>query len=222
MSEAPIPPEVQDTSGSSQANPHSAGQSPPEREAYVTVDTLKNLLSNISDTTIQQATEQVKQAMAIANAARPPPTFDCVPSTGYEPSHRHALVRSHHHSDELREVVHPDKEERSHGENCEQSIGVDALQSRHLNLGRPAKLTTASTILMEVKEHTMLKRLQPMITAPKPHNTRKYCKFHEQNGHTTTKCRELRMALHELPDKGQIDRFLKRGPRFLRKEHEPT
>ncbi|KAJ8444096.1 hypothetical protein Cgig2_025097 [Carnegiea gigantea] len=30
--------------------------------------------------------------------------------------------------------------------------------------------------------------------------------------HTTTKCRELKKGLHELADKGQIDRFLKRGP----------
>ncbi|KAJ8433819.1 hypothetical protein Cgig2_017889 [Carnegiea gigantea] len=29
-------------------------------------------------------------------------------------------------------------------------------------------------------------------------------------------------ALHELADKGKIDRFLKSGPRFLRKEREPT
>ena len=44
--------------------------------------------------------------------------------------------------------------------------------------------------------------------------------FHEQSGHTTTECRELKKALHELVDKEQIDRFLKRGPRFLRQEQE--
>ncbi|KAJ8437287.1 hypothetical protein Cgig2_006391 [Carnegiea gigantea] len=43
-----------------------------------------------------------------------------------------------------------------------------------------------------------------------------------ENGHTTTKCQELGKALHELADKGQIDCLLKRGPCFLRKEHEPT
>jgi len=68
----------------------------------------------------------------------------------------------------------------------------------------------------------MMKRPQPMTSAPKPHNARKYCKFHEQNGLTTTKCRELRKALHELVHKDQIDRFLKRGPQFLQKEHEPV
>ncbi|KAJ8423078.1 hypothetical protein Cgig2_003584 [Carnegiea gigantea] len=37
-----------------------------------------------------------------------------------------------------------------------------------------------------------------------------------------TECRELKKALHELAHKGQIDRFLKRGPRFLRREQEPA
>ncbi|KAJ8430655.1 hypothetical protein Cgig2_033680 [Carnegiea gigantea] len=37
----------------------------------------------------------------------------------------------------------------------------------------------------------------------------------------TVKCRKLRKALHKLVDKGQIGRFLKRGPRFLQKEREP-
>ena len=61
-----------------------------------------------------------------------------------------------------------------------------------------------------------------MTSAPKPYNARKYCEFHEQNGSTTDECRELRKALHELADKGQIDWFLKRGLQFLRKEREPT
>ncbi|KAJ8431368.1 hypothetical protein Cgig2_002949 [Carnegiea gigantea] len=65
-------------------------------------------------------------------------------------------------------------------------------------------------------------RSPPMTTPPKPQNVRKYYKFHEQSGHTTIECRELKKALHELADKGQIDRFLKKGPRFLRREQKPT
>lgn len=52
------------------------------------------------------------------------------------------------------------------------------------------------SILMEVKEYPTLR----------------YCEFHEQNRHTTAKCRELRKALHEHTNKGQIDRFFERGP----------
>lgn len=65
---------------------------------------------------------------------------------------------------------------------------------------------------MEVKGHPMLKKPQPIIVALKLHNTRKYYKFQEQNSYTTAECRELKKALHELADKGHIDRFLKRGP----------
>ncbi|KAJ8428176.1 hypothetical protein Cgig2_015617 [Carnegiea gigantea] len=50
-----------------------------------------------------------------------------------------------------------------------------------------------------------------MTMRPKPNNARKYCEFHEQNRHTTTD-----------EYKGQISRFLKKGPRFLRREREPT
>ncbi|KAJ8421674.1 hypothetical protein Cgig2_004471 [Carnegiea gigantea] len=70
--------------------------------------------------------------------------------------------------------------------------------------------------------HPMLRRPHPMTAPPRPQNARKYCEFHEQSGHTTTECRELKKALHELADKGQIDRFLKRGLRFLRQEQTPA
>lgn len=65
------------------------------------------------------------------------------------------------------------------------------------------------SILMEVTGYLMLKKPQPMIAAPMPHNTQKYYEFHEQNGHTTTKCWELNKALHEVVDRGEIDHFLK-------------
>jgi len=44
-----------------------------------------------------------------------------------------------------------------------------------------------------------------MTAPPKLKNARKYYEFHEQSGHTTTECRELKKALHELADKGQMD-----------------
>ncbi|KAJ8428580.1 hypothetical protein Cgig2_031374 [Carnegiea gigantea] len=75
---------------------------------------------------------------------------------------------------------------------------------------------------MEVRGHAMLKRLSPMTSASKPYNAQKYCEFYEQKVPTTAECRKLRKALHELADRGQIDLFLKRGPRFLREERKPV
>ena len=73
---------------------------------------------------------------------------------------------------------------------------------------------------MEVNGHTMLREPQPMTAVSKSHNARKYCKFHQQNGHSTIECWELKKSLHELVDKGQIDCFLNRGPQSLHKDHD--
>jgi len=70
---------------------------------------------------------------------------------------------------------------------------------------------------MEIKGHPMLKRPQPIASAPKLRDVGKYCDFHEQNGHTTVECRELKKALHELMDKSQIDCFLKQRQRAFNK-----
>ncbi|KAJ8422532.1 hypothetical protein Cgig2_028312 [Carnegiea gigantea] len=69
---------------------------------------------------------------------------------------------------------------------------------------------------MEVSEHPMLRRPSRMTSPSKPHNTQKYYEFHEQNGHNTAECWELRKALHELANKDRLT------SRFLRKEHEPA
>ncbi|KAJ8426121.1 hypothetical protein Cgig2_005766 [Carnegiea gigantea] len=174
------------------------------------VDVLKNLMSTMTDTILQQVTEQAKKAMEATNCARPIPTFDYVPTMGCEPSHRHAPIRSHCRSDEVREMACPEKDGRSLDGNHDWSV-KSKLQSLE------GKSREGDTLLSAARP-----RPPPMTTTPKPHNTPKYCEFHEQNGRTTTECRELRKALHQLVDKGQIDRFLKRGPQFLHKEHQPT
>ncbi|KAJ8430926.1 hypothetical protein Cgig2_033554 [Carnegiea gigantea] len=64
----------------------------------------------------------------------------------------------------------------------------------------------------------MLRGLLPMTAPPKPYNARKYYEFYEQSGYTIVEYRELKNALHKLADKGQIDHFLKKGPRLLHRE----
>ena len=88
------PPEVQNASESSRANPQSASLRPPKREAYITVDTLKNFMSVMTKSVTRQVLEQVKWAMEATNSARPLPHFDYVPTVGCEPSHWQTQVLS--------------------------------------------------------------------------------------------------------------------------------
>ncbi|KAJ8433840.1 hypothetical protein Cgig2_028157 [Carnegiea gigantea] len=69
-------------------HPRSVGSRQPEREAYITVDALKNLMSTMTNTIMRQVTKQVKKAVKAVNFARPLPHFDYVPTTGCEPSYR--------------------------------------------------------------------------------------------------------------------------------------
>ncbi|KAJ8434233.1 hypothetical protein Cgig2_005912 [Carnegiea gigantea] len=66
--------------------------------------------------------------------------------------------------------------------------------------------------------HPMLKKPQPMTADLESHSVQKYCQFYEQKGDTTVECKELKKALHELTDKGQIYHFLERGKRFFHED----
>ena len=63
------------------------------------MDALKNFMSTMTDTTMQQVSEEVKKAMEAASFVRSFPCFEYVPTVAYEPSHRHAPVVSRRHSD---------------------------------------------------------------------------------------------------------------------------
>ncbi|KAJ8440006.1 hypothetical protein Cgig2_022688 [Carnegiea gigantea] len=71
--------------------------------------------------------------------------------------------------------------------------------------------TTSCNILMEIKASPMLRRPKPIDTPPKFRNKNKYCKYYEDHRHTTVDYSELKKALHELADQGQLNRFLKKG-----------
>ncbi|KAJ8420799.1 hypothetical protein Cgig2_015787 [Carnegiea gigantea] len=157
------------------------------------------------------------------NSARPQLTFHYMPTVCCEPSHKDASVRSHRRSDEVREMSHPEKDGRSRDGNGDWSVGVEAPQDRRVNPGRPVKSATASTPYASRSQRAtwfeeqmqiskpQRERPQPLTATPKLYNPWKYYEFHKQNRHTTAECRELRNTLHELADKGQIGRFLKRG-----------
>ena len=107
MTDAPAAPEMQDASESSQANPRSIGQRPPEREACIKVGALKNFMTTMTDTILQQVTEQVKKTMEVMGSMRPLPAFDYVPTSRYKLSHRRTPAKSLCRSDEVREIARP-------------------------------------------------------------------------------------------------------------------
>ncbi|KAJ8424602.1 hypothetical protein Cgig2_011529 [Carnegiea gigantea] len=61
---------------------------------------------------IQKASEQVKKAVEAASFVRPLPRFECVPTTGCEPSYRHDPMVSHRHSERMREASHANGDRR--------------------------------------------------------------------------------------------------------------
>ncbi|KAJ8438673.1 hypothetical protein Cgig2_031638 [Carnegiea gigantea] len=66
--------------------------------------------------------------MEVENSTRPIPTFDYVPTPGYEPSHRHAPIKSHHRNEEMRDCFPGER-------------WTGAMQNNMPNFERPAKST---------------------------------------------------------------------------------
>ncbi|KAJ8421602.1 hypothetical protein Cgig2_025731 [Carnegiea gigantea] len=169
------------------------------------VDALKSLMSTLTDAITCQVFEQVRRAMEAANPARPLPHFDHPPVHEGEPSHRLERIPSPRYTERGREVSRSDQSGRPYTEQLGRREAMDSLAAPHRGQ------------LPKVRGHPMLRRPPPMIAPPKPQNARNYCKLHKQSGHTTTECRELKKALHEL-----AYRFLKKGSRLLRREQEPA
>ncbi|KAJ8421250.1 LOW QUALITY PROTEIN: hypothetical protein Cgig2_015906 [Carnegiea gigantea] len=99
-------------------------------------------MPTMTDIIIQQVSEQVKKTM---EAVRPLRRFEYMPTIGYEPSHRHAPMVSHRHSEGMTEAPHANRNGWSREENRGRSIGADGPHSHRPSHGRPAKLTTTLT-----------------------------------------------------------------------------
>ncbi|KAJ8435827.1 hypothetical protein Cgig2_017122 [Carnegiea gigantea] len=196
-------------------------------------------------TITRQVSEQVQRAIEVANSASPLPHFDYVSTIGYEPSHRCARIPSPYRTKREREASWLNRSGRPYTGNHGQRAIAATRPSNHPVQGQTVKSTTTSisyathsrrTVWLEEQKqtskprgeasgwpgHLMLWRPLPMTVPSKPHNVQKYYEFYKQNEHTTAECCELKKALHEVANKGQIDHFLKKGPRFLHGEQEPT
>ncbi|KAJ8441264.1 hypothetical protein Cgig2_013679 [Carnegiea gigantea] len=158
---------------------------------------------HMTDTIPRQVSEHVKRAMEATNSSRPLPRFDYLPAHACEPPHRPEEIPSPCYTEWRREVSGSDRSSCPYMEQPGRRVAIGPT-------GRPCMGTPHAP------------KTTPMTVPPKLQNVRKYYEFYEQSGYTTTECRELKKALHELADKGQINRFLKKGLRFLRREQAPA
>jgi len=95
---------VEDASESSPASPRAPWMSSPERDAYVTVDALKSLMSAMADAITRQVSEQVKRAMEVKGSTKP--------VHGEEPFHRPKGMSSLRPVECGREGTRSDRSER--------------------------------------------------------------------------------------------------------------
>ncbi|KAJ8433849.1 hypothetical protein Cgig2_032060 [Carnegiea gigantea] len=148
----------------------------------------------MADTITHQVSEQVKRVMEAASLARPPPPSDYPLVHEGEPSHRLEGIPSPRPTERGREVSRSDRSGRPGPGQLRRRTAMES--TGHPTQGTATGSATAST---------------PYAT----HSRRTAC------WHIRTECQELNKVFHELADNEQIDRFLKRGPRFLRREQEP-
>ncbi|KAJ8423201.1 LOW QUALITY PROTEIN: hypothetical protein Cgig2_015224 [Carnegiea gigantea] len=178
-------------------------------EAYVTVDALKNFMSTMTDVIMQQVSEQVKKAME-------------VPTEGCEPSCRRDPAASLWHGERVQEAPCIAGDRWSQEEHREHFIGTKAYPNHRLN-AQQSQVPPLCPTRRTLDEQLGLKnKNRPRTLGGRSLNGTGLLNFHEQNGHMSAECQELRKAVHELADKGKIDRFLKWDLRFLRKDHEPA
>ena len=87
----------------------------------------------------------------------------------------------------------------------------DKRSKQNYERGRGHFHASPRDILMEIKGSPMLKRPRPIGTPVHLQNRSKYCEYHEDCGNTMSECRELKKALHEMADRGQLGRFTQSG-----------
>ncbi|GKV11548.1 hypothetical protein SLEP1_g22796 [Rubroshorea leprosula] len=77
-----------------------------------------------------------------------------------------------------------------------------------------------SQIFMQIKNKMDLRRPGPMRTAAATRDHTRYCDFHQDHGHTTEQCNNLRSELESLAQKGMLNEYIQRvqQPRFVREQ----
>ncbi|KAJ8432124.1 hypothetical protein Cgig2_027706 [Carnegiea gigantea] len=133
------------------------------------LDALKNFMTTMTDTILQQVTEQVKKTMEAVSFIRPFLAFDYVHTTSCEPSRRCALAESLRRSNEVREIVRPERIKQSHKRNHNRSMGGDTrqvIEAQQVARGGLANSAIASTVYATHSRGTTLFEKQEQTSRP--------------------------------------------------------
>ena len=66
-------------------------------------------------------------------------------------------------------------------------------------------------ILMQIKDEHYLKWPRPLHSSPHICDKNKYYRFHNDHGHYTEDCRDLKEQIEELIRKGKLQKYVKKG-----------
>ncbi|KAJ8434126.1 hypothetical protein Cgig2_024244 [Carnegiea gigantea] len=199
-------------------------------------------MSTLTDAITRQVSEQVKKAVEAASLARPLPHFEHMPTGSASPpvdtilQHPPVVARGYKKTLIAVETSNLGRKttvvplglmptitiaqvmdaQRGHPmlqclmrHTLDEPLGSKSKSKPH---APREESPSGNALLSAVRTH-------PYRSKGSPHaeETASY----DLGAHTIVECRELRKALHELANKGQTDRFLKRDPWFLRKDREP-
>ena len=72
--------------------------------------------------------------------------------------------------------------------------------------------TPLDQVLMQINDDLILNWLEKLKGDPDMRSREKYCHFHHDHGHNTSKCYELKSQIEALIRKEKLQRFIRGGP----------
>ena len=93
-----------------------------------------------------------------------------------------------------------------------QKISSQQTASQSQKPALPAFTKTLPAILAAIQDKSFFYRPQPLRVAPDQRSQTKFCLYHNEHGHLTDTCRDLKFFLARLCQQGLLDEFLAPAP----------
>ena len=66
-------------------------------------------------------------------------------------------------------------------------------------------------ILAQIKDEHYLKWPRPLHSSPNVQDKKNYYRFHRDHGHLTEECRDLKVQIEKLIQKGELQKYVMKG-----------